>query len=52
MTAVTAKSIDGGQTTIEAGQIKEFKAGFQGMVLLRNDEGYDPADHRALCGRK
>lgn len=43
MTTVTAKSIDGGQTTIEAGQIKEFKAGFQGMVLLREDEGYNPA---------
>jgi hypothetical protein len=43
MTAVTAKSIDGGQTTIDEGQIKEFKAGFQGMVLLHEDEGYDKA---------
>ena len=43
MTTVTARNIDGGQVAIEARQIKEFKAGFQGMVLVREDEGYDSA---------
>jgi hypothetical protein len=43
MATITAKNIDGGQIAIEARQIKEFKAGFQGRVFVREDEGYDSA---------
>ena len=43
MSTINIKTINGGQAAIETGQIKEFKAGFQGMVLVPEDDGYDSA---------
>jgi FAD/FMN-containing dehydrogenase len=43
MSIVNVKTIDGGKASIEETQIKEFKAGFRGTVLLEGDHGYESA---------
>lgn len=40
---VPARTLAGGETTLSAGDLKDFRASLRGEVLLPGDEGYDRA---------